>query len=188
MTDTAIIIRFWHNNPSDMDWRYHYFLSSVLPRLHAQTDRNFDICMLAPPAYHDVLKDNGIKPFTLDEPYDYALHANFCKSQTVGLGDYRIQIRIDSDDLVSPDFVSIIRNSKAQFVSFQPEMFLLDELRVKPMNHRYHAGKPSMFLGVKDYDECIYHRVFFRFNPCEFYDGHCWMTIHDRNFGTNRHS
>ena len=188
MSDTAIIIRFWHKNHEDQMWRYHYFLSNVLPRLQAQTDKDFDICMLAPPALHDSLSKRSIKPFTLDEPYDYSIHANFCKSQTRGLKDYRIQIRMDSDDLVSPEFVSIIKNSPAKYVSFQPKLFLLDELRIQEMRHRYSERKPSMFLGVKDYEECIYHRVFFRFTPCEIHHGHTWMTIHNRNYGTGKHS
>lgn len=180
----AIIIRLYHNNEADQRWRYHYFASCVLPRLQAQTINDFDICILSPPHWHERLKelDSRIKPFTIDG-FQMATHGNFTYDMTEGLDKYELQVRLDSDDLVSPDFMEIIDRTEGN-VSFQPELFLLDKLRVKRMNHRYGPDKPSCFLAVKGYEECIYHKVFLRFNATLIPEGHAFVTIHDRNRGT----
>ena len=169
-------------------WRYHYFASCVLARLQAQTDKDFDICILSPTDWHDRLKalDSRIKPFTIDG-FDYPTHGNFTYEMTNGLKHYPISIRMDSDDLVSPDFIEIIKKTEGN-VTFQPELFLLDELRVTKMNHVYRPDKPSMFLALKNYPECIYHQVFFRFNATLIPAGKVWMTIHDRNRSTRKTS
>ena len=177
-----------HNNHDDMSWRYFYFASCVLPRLQAQTVKDFDICILSRPDWHKKLEalDSRIKPFTING-FEMATHGNFTYKMTEGLKRYPVAIRMDSDDLVSPEFIEIIQKTDGN-VSFQPELFLLDELRVKKMKHRYSNNKPSCFLALKDYDECIYHQVFLRFTATMIPEGHCWVTVHDRNRSTHKGS
>ena len=191
----GIIIRFWHNDRKQMDWRFNYFASCVLPRLQAQQNcPDFDICMLSDPQDHARIKalDNRIKPFTMNTPgFHYRKQGNFKYSDVTGLKKYPVQVRIDSDDLVTNDFLSKIMQAKTDIVTFQPQLFLLDELRVKNMAHRYRADWPSAFLAVKNYPECIYHKVFLRYNdrPGTIYPaGTAFVTIHGSNTGTNKNS
>ena len=194
MNDIGIIIRMFHHNRAEMRWRLAYFQACVLPRLQAQTVQDFDIAILSYLQDHAALEemDSRIKCFVLDmNKFDYKNQSNFKYDQTIGLKKYNNQIRMDSDDLVSPDFIDMILAADTPFVSFQPELFLLDELRTKKMKHRYRQDWPSMFLAVKRYPECIYHKVFLHFNdrPCTLYpEGDAWMTIHNHNVGTGKNS
>lgn len=193
MSDIGLIIRLWHGNRNDQEERLKHFNDICLPTLKAQTHMDFDICPLSPPEDHERLRamDDRIKPFTLDEPYDYSRHSNFTRAQTVGLKHYPIQVRMDSDDFVARDFMQLIIDTPTDYVTFQPELYLMDEKRFKPMRHIYRNDKPSTFLAVKNYDECIYHKVFLRFNdrPCTLHpEGHAWVCIHSRNFRTNKNS
>jgi hypothetical protein len=193
MSDIGLIIRLWHGDRDEQEQRLKIFNKICLPTLKAQSYVNFDICPLSPPEDHARLKamDERIKPFTLNEPYDYRRHSNFTRAQTVGLKHYPIQVRMDSDDFVSRYFMQLILDAPTHYVTFQPELYLMDEKRFKPMKHRYRDNKPSTFLAVKNYDECIYHKVFLRFNdrPCTIHpEGHAWVCIHDHNFRTNKDS
>ena len=192
----AIIIRMWHNNQDHFEWRYHYFASCVLPRLQAQTVSDFDICILSDPKDHQRLKalDKRIKPFTMiTDGYDYRTQSNFTQDMTKGLDKYNLQIRLDSDDLVEPDFVQKCAEGK-KVVTFQPELFILKKLQVKKMKARYRDDRPSMFMSFRsDMDDykCIYSEVFFRFGryDCTLHpEGTCYMTIHGTNKGTSENS
>ena len=209
MKKHAVIIRMWHKNEEEMNWRIHYFASVVLPRLQAQSYKNFDICILTHLKYFNTLRelDPRIKPFTLSQrlvghdgkDWEYRKHGNFSFKDTKGLEKYLIQTRIDSDDLVGPRFIELIEHNikteSRSIVSWQPQLFILKDLSIKKMNHRYRDDRPSMFLSVsnpdpEDYD-FIYSRVFFSFGkyPCRFFEeGQCWMTIHQYNVGSGIHS
>jgi hypothetical protein len=136
MNKHAVIIRFWHNDFNVYKWRLAYFQSMVLPRLQNQTVRDFDICILSHPADYGYLQslDPRIKSFTMKSgEYDYKKQGNFKLDDTYGLKHYPIQTRIDSDDLVSPYFIEAIRTAhkKTPYVTFQPELFVLDELKTQ---------------------------------------------------------
>lgn len=191
----------WHNDPKVFEWRFNYFAAMVLPRLQKQTVQDFDIRILAAPKYHKLLihlDKTLIKPFVLHgDTFDYKTQGNFKNDDIKGFYEhknfwyYRRQTRLDSDDLVTPDFVATIVKQKTPYVSFQPMLFVTNTLQCKSMRHRYNSKKPSMFLSVLDYPECIYHRVFTRFNdqPCTVLpEGYAFMSIHDHNQGTTAQS
>lgn len=189
MSDIGIIIRMWHNDSDDMKWRYHYFAANVLPRLQRQKE-DFEIWILSSPNYHKRLEslDSRIHCFTLrTEGFSYKPQGNFTFEDAPDLPHFKTQVRLDSDDLVSEDFLSVVKNTKGN-VTFQPQLFLLDELRVKKMSHRYRGNKPSAFLALKGYNECIYHQVFLRFDATLIKEGKVWVTIHDRNQGSTKFS
>ena len=180
----AFIIRLWHNEPVRMKWRLDYFERKVLPRIKGQhTDEAFDICVLCPPETHDKMRSLGIKPFTLDTPgFTYHPQGNFRYDQTIGLNRYDVQLRIDSDDLISADYLQTVLDTPTDYVSFQPQLYLLKSKEIKDMRHQYREDQPSAFLAVKDYPECIYHKVFLRFNnrPHTIHPKvRAFITIHD---------
>lgn len=188
----AIIIRMWHNNRDHFEWRYNYFASCVLPRLQAQTINDFDICILSDPIDHErlVALDSRIKPFTMKtEGFIYKEQGNFTLDMTKGLKKYDLQIRMDSDDLVTPQFVEKCVKG-GTVTTFQPQLFILDGLEIKNMRNRYHKDRPSMFMSYRG-EECIYSKVFFRFGKYDvtFHpEGTCFMTIHDNNRSTTVNS
>ncbi len=195
MNKHAVIIRFWHNDYDIFKWRLAYFQSMVLPRLQNQTVQDFDICLLSDPVWHDRLRgfDPRIRPFSMKTgKYDYKKQGNFKLEDTYGLDHYAIQTRIDSDDLVSPYFIEAVRTAhkKTPYITFQPELFILDELKIRKMKYQYRTDKPSAFLSVMNYGGVIYDRVFLRFNdkPCTLIpEGYCWVSIHNYHSGkTNR--
>lgn len=203
MNKHAIILRMWHNDHNEMEWRLAYFRSCVLPRLQRQIDPDFDICIFSDKMFHSRLRlmDDRIKPFTnTGNDFDYTKSGNFSFDGLIGLEKYEIQTRLDSDDLVNPWFTNRIVNchrsgARSNVVTFQPELFLLDSLRVIPMKHQYSEKRPSMFSSLYQPDpdkwEFIYKEVFFRLSkyPVMFYpEGTVYMTIHDSNYGTNKNS
>lgn len=166
---TAFIIRmhYKHDDPR-WPWRKAYFESMVLPRLLAQTDQDFDICIRANILHMDELEAMSEKIKTFDvksEKRDWIkpgyeqkakrYHVDFVNfSDTVGLDRYDIQIGLDSDDLIiRDDFVEKIKKECESaegtlHLSFQPYMFHVPTLRTYRCALRYSGTKGSPFFAL----------------------------------------
>ncbi len=145
-------------------WRLSYFASMVLPRLLAQKNQSFDICMRVN-SWHkkevEALSDR-IKVFDIDpKKRNYVKHGyqDKCKRYfvdfieypyLVGFGRYDIQIGLDSDDLIlRNDFVDRVkrecdkRGYRPMHIGFQPHIFHTPTLRMFKCPTEYNDVKGS---------------------------------------------
>lgn len=168
-TNTAFIIRL-HYKKDDPKWlwRYSYFASMVLPKLLAQDDQDFDICIRANPWHKAQIEalSPKIKVFDVKKERKDFIKAGYeekCKKYFVDfvyyedLKDFRmyeIQIGIDSDDMIlRTDFVTRVKNecreSKSSLhISFQPNIFHVPTLRNYRCDFKYgeYKGSPIFVL------------------------------------------
>lgn len=211
MKSLALIIRFHYKEDDPrFGWRFSYFVAMVLPRIMKQTDQNFDICIWCNPKHDQMFKalSPRIKVFHVEKDVvKYKQRANgrtyyydFTQwEDVIGLDKYDIQVGVDSDDFIGPNFIEIIRreceNAKESLhICFQPRTFNLKTLEVKGMM-RYHARRGSAFLALYQPDKTNYKFIYCDSHitmwkhakkSISFPAGHCWATIHDINESTGK--
>ena len=185
MTDLscAVIIRFhYKRNDRRFEWRFHYFAGMVLPRLLNQADADFDIAVWCEPCHASrfrklspriktfTAKVNGIKA-GYEAKVAAGYHVDFVDFKNVrGLGEYDIQVAIDSDDIIlKPDFIDVVkgafRNCKeSAHMSFPLYAFDYKSLRVYDAQSvfRYSAEKCSAVYAIFQPDKTDY-----KFAYCE---------------------
>jgi hypothetical protein len=118
-----------------------------------------------------------------------------------GLEKYDIQSGLDSDDLVSDDYIAVVRSRVAALagrgmfhVHFQPQLFRVSTLEVKPMM-RYGPTRGSAFLSIYQPDKEKYHFVYDRSHivmpriaekTIIIPAGHAWASAHEHNESTGK--
>jgi hypothetical protein len=205
----AFIIRFHYKEDDQrFEWRLKYFKEDVLPRIRAQTEKRFDVCIRCNPAHYGLFENLGCKPFRVKNEYaGYVLSENrtakyfydFVRwEDCTDLAQYDIQIGLDSDDLIAPNYVERIKlecgKSKTSLhIYFQPGDYFLKTKTVKPHWEQYKDGSAFFALYYPDkseYHHCyeISHRLLHTLAAKSIYipSGYCWMTIHDQNESTGR--
>jgi hypothetical protein len=207
----AFIIRLhYEENDQRFEWRLKYFKEDVLPRIRAQTEKGFDICVRCNRAHYKIFESLGCKPFHVRKEYaGYVLSENgrakyfydFVKwEDCTDLAQYDIQIGLDSDDLIAPNYVEKIKlecaKSKTSLhIHFQPEDYVLRTKTVKPHRPPYRKDRGSPFFALyypdkSEYHHCYEaaHRLLYRLAARSVFisSGYCWMTIHDQNESTGR--
>lgn len=162
---TAFVIRM-HYKKTDKrwPWRLAYFQAVVLPKILAQKDQDFDICMRVNPHHSDqvLALSDKIKIFDaipkkrdwVDPKYRRKQKKYFVDfidyKYLTGLDRYDIQIGIDSDDIIlRDDFVSRAKQevlkdpTKSLHISFQPHIFHANTLRMFECPTKYGEAKGS---------------------------------------------
>lgn len=186
----------------DFAWRFEYYKKEVLPRILNQTIQDFDICIWCEDWHADLFKalSPKIKIFKAtyekrDSTYfiDYTLWEN-----VIGLEKYNVQVGLDSDDLIEPNFIekviSLCNGDKTIQISFQPI-----KLNIKT-GEKYHMriynekqGSPifAFYQPVIDNNfKFAYHTSHLRMpliadKTICVPEGYCCMSIHDLNDSTN---
>lgn len=170
----AIIIRLKYPDCPEFEWRFNYFASMCLPRLVNQTDQEFDLFVLCNPIHDERLmalsdKVNVLhadaKAVTLVDDYNRKSgESNSVEPFDYNM-DYEIQTRIDSDDLVHPDFVKVINATlkdarKMTLLAFKPIRFNVNNLRLYYIHPKDGAYRKSQFLSLYNPDKStfIYER------------------------------
>lgn len=182
---TAFIIRLhYKKNDPKWSWRLAYFRSMILPKILAQTDQDFDICLWV--SDHHLKEVKAISDrFKFFKPMDR--YKNYLKQgyrhkikkyfvdfrdykMLVGLEKYDIQIGIDSDDMITrDDFIERIKKEcskkpeKSLHIGFQPYIFQPSTLRTFKCPFPYHDGRGSpIFVLYQPLDVDFYntHYVF----------------------------
>lgn len=205
----AFIIRFhYKENDQRFEWRLKYFKEEVLPRIRAQTEKGFDVCVRCNPAHYEIFKNLGCKPFHVKNEYaNYVLSPNgmykyfydFVKwEDCIDLAQYDIQIGLDSDDLIAPNYVERIklecaRSKTSLHIHFQFEDYFLKTKTIKRHQEQYKDGSAFLALYYPDkseYHHCYEtsHRLLHKLAAKSVYipSGYCWATIHDKNESTGR--
>jgi hypothetical protein len=181
----AVIIRMKYL-PGDprWPWRFAFFRDEVLPRILAQTDQNFDLCIWCHPHHRRELSrlDPKVQAFTTKHPPK----------------NYHIQTRTDTDDWLETEYIAkareVIRAEAREqplVVNFQPWKLDLRTGRVFQVRRRYGPQEPSMFLSLFQPDlgpayrqvYCIRHNWMHRLFPrvITVPEGYCYLVIHDAN-------
>jgi choline kinase len=208
---TGFIIRcHYEEKDPRFPWRLAYFQGMVLPRIQAQTDKDFDICIRCNPAHDELFEKMGCKPFHVKEEYvAYRLSQNehrkyfidFVKwEDVIDLEQYDIQIGLDSDDLISPWLVAHVKklcsqSSTSLHISFQPEYFYIDSLKLAQHPVRYSTRNGAMVFALYYPDKTKYHHCYevshrklwkLAAKSVQVPSGFCWMTVHSQNESTGR--
>jgi hypothetical protein len=213
----VLIIRFHYaDNDPRFYWRFKYFRNEVLPRILAQTNQNFDIAIRCNPEHDKLFQELNprIKTFHIrNERVSYFKSKNGKRyfrdharwDEVEGLPMYDIQMGLDSDDLITPDYVQIMRETCRKFagiagntdkklhLSFQPrKIYLKTGREIGMMEYTPTRGSAFMalFQPIKDatykFIYCMSH-----LNLCKIADdsitipsGHCLVSIHGHNEST----
>lgn len=183
--DHAVIIRMKYA-PDDprWPWRFGFFRDEVLPRLLAQTDQDFDLCIWCHREHRQALQrlSPRVQTFAAKHPPR----------------PYHIQTRTDTDDWLEPGYIAKIKEVVGQeargqplVVNFQPWKLDLKTGRRFRVRRRYGPEEPSMFLSLYQPDlgrnyRQVYsirhnwmHRLFPRVITLP--EGYCHLVIHDAN-------
>ncbi len=192
--------------------RLKLFKDEVLPRIWAQTDRGFDVCVRCNPAHDEIITNLGCKPFHIINEYaDYVLSESglnkyfydFVKwEDCLDLKQYDIQMGLDSDDLIAPRYVEkikteCVKSDKSLHIHFQPEEFLLKTRKVVRHVERFPKwGKDGSAFNALYYpDKSVYHHCYETSHRMLYTlaersvlipSGYCWITIHDQNESSGR--
>jgi hypothetical protein len=207
----AVIIRLHYEPESPYwPWRRAFFEATVLPRLLAQTDRDFDIWVRCHRAHREIVQamHPKIRTHCTDTPFFTATHEwEPNEDGTLGqppatpeLPYYAIQTRLDSDDWVEPGYIARVKKEVRRHaaggplvVSFQPWKFDLWSLKKYRIGKdRYHEKSPSQFLSLYQPDTenwrdvCAFnHRRIWRHFPQVVMvpEGYCYLMVHGQNAG-----
>lgn len=201
----AIVIRIDYPDCEAFEWRFAFFRSVVLTRLLMQTDQNFDILIRCNPIHKERFEalSEKIKTFHHDSPTKYGTGLSHIKTGSNSVPafeyklDYPIQTRIDSDDLVSKDFVERIHKefkgkTEDTLLHFQPMKFDLYELKTYHVGMKSTIEHMSPFVSLyqpKEVKHFIYQfghtKIGKQFKNVIFIDeGYCWLTVHHNNAST----
>lgn len=207
---THILITRFHYPLHDprFRWRLAYYRSMVLPRLLQQTDQNFVIGIWCNPAHDKIFKSlsDKIIPFHVKSSHISYRQTRLKKyfydfnswNNVVGLEKYDIQSGLDSDDLVSLDYIETINKAFASktertHLSFQPLIFNAKTLTTKDMWNKYGSRHGSAFFSLFQPDKEDYHFIYetshlrlwkFAKESITLPAGKCWATVHYINEST----
>ncbi|MFZ3032238.1 MAG: glycosyltransferase [Candidatus Moraniibacteriota bacterium] len=211
MNNKVIIIRFHY--PVDdkrFEWRFGFFKTIVWPRILAQTNKEFDVAIRCNPAHEELFKSlpGGKTIITFQTKNDTPrykvngrkryFHDFVPWSDVIGLPMYDIQIGLDSDDLISPNYVAkiqaVCKGNESLHVFFQPQLFRLKTLRIESMAE-YSRERGSAFRALYQPDKSDYrfidsvsHMILWTLakKSVGYVDGECFAVAHDLNESTGK--
>lgn len=204
MTDTiSICTRFHFDKDSpNFQWRYEYYRDSVLPRILNQTDQNFIINIWCEPWHDELFKSlsERINIFRVNVKTEFpgGHLKDFARWDAItGLEPAKIQVGLDSDDLIESNFLEKVRElsygNKNRLISFQPVKLSLNsgtKYRMKNYKSRRKCSPIfAMYQPVRI--KYPYYRSHYRLpedirwkSIIYIPEGYCYMSIHDNNVST----
>lgn len=211
-----VIIRFhYEENDPRWPWRFQYFKEQVLPRLLNQTNQDFDIgirCNRWQIPFFMELSDKIIPFYVKNEKAQYRpiggkmYFFDFAKwEDVVGLKQYDIQSGLDSDDLVSPNYIQKTKDSISEFalkhpgksfhLSFQPEIHNVKTYETYPIGVKYSPRVGSAFFAIYQpkKEKYIFAYQYSHMKLGQVMDfsitlpaGSCWASVHELNESTGK--
>lgn len=214
----VVIIRFHYaKDDPRFEWRLAYFKSMVLPRLLNQSFQDFDIAIRCHKHHEEIFKSLSDKIITFQVNNEGAKYKqgpskkffyDFCSwEDVINLNKYEVQIGLDSDDLISLDYLEIIKREVDSFskekpgenlhICFQCDLFNTLTLKTYPIGQTYTPQMGSAFfalyqpkLDTKDYHFC-YEGSHLTLNKLAsksivIPSGYCWASVHYYNESTGR--
>lgn len=204
----AVIIRFhYQENDPRFEWRFAYFKAMVLPRILNQSVSHFDIAIWCNEWHEERFEklSNRIVTFRTKEDPTRRKGIYFVDfapwNEVRGIPKYEIQSGLDSDDLITPDYIETIEKTiaeksggKPMHLSFQPLIFSTQKLGTQSIGITYHPKKGSAFFSIYQpagtepyrfaYENS--HLKLWKFFPKSITlpKGKCWATAHNLNEST----
>lgn len=176
---TSFIIRF-HYKQADprFEWRFKHFTNNVLPRIYAQTYKDFDICIWCNDWHKHFFEAIGLKTFTVkNEVVKYKQHKHrpdirffhdFKKwEDVIGLEKYDLQLGLDSDDFIEPTYIETIIKTlekykncnKSIHLCYHPELIHLDTGKISKLGD-YNTNRGSAFMALYQPDKTKYRFIY----------------------------
>lgn len=168
-------IRFHYKQDDPrFNWRFKHFVDNVLPRIKAQTYKDFDICVWCNDWHKELFEGLGLKTFNvIKESVRYKgdrkkyFHDFTPWSEVIGLDKYDIQLGLDSDDYIEPQYLEkiieeIIKNkdgNKSIHICYEPEMVRLSTGKIEHLGN-YNKKRGSAFMALYQPDKTNYRFVY----------------------------
>ena len=200
----AVVVRL-HYQPDDpkFDWRLAFFRAMVLPRLISQRGllrhgEDFEIWVVCHPQHVQKIEALG-NVHVVGLPDFSTLGMWTGQALADALPRFDIQTALDSDDLVSLDYIARIQEEvgksleRTLIVSFQPYKVNLLDLRRYVIWERYYEQQCSMFWTLytppgEEYRSVLEFDHSFAWKWCPnvvtIPEGYCDMAIHGTNLET----
>jgi len=203
--NTTIITRFHYpeskKGSKEYKWRFNYYKDKILPKVKNQTDKDFDINVWCNDWQRESLEELGISTFqvnTKTRTNKLGYFIDFADwSEVEGLKKYDIQIGLDSDDYITPEFIKKVKDIasnqiRSTFISFQPEKVDIKTGNKYPMKRTYnHQGSPVFAIYQPHGDYKFAYETSHLLMPKEFKNfyfvdkGYCYVSVHDYNDSTS---
>lgn len=185
--------------------RFELFQKTLLPSLEKQKNQNFDIGVLCAPEHKKRVEGLGLIAFHRKDGSYGKKRGKYWGSRAkwddITLEKkYDIQSNIDSDDMVSEDYIDIVqkhcKGDKIIHVHFHPVLYEWKTGRIKNMNKRHgpHRGSAFYSLYQPNKENYIYIGQNSHRNMPKYADksilikGHSWVVIHDNNDSSSMRS
>lgn len=201
MNNTVIITRFHYpKNHPDFQWRFEYYKKEVLPRLMRQSDQGFDIAIWCEKHHEEIFRGLSPKIRIFQAKYlkrDSRLFIDYTDWTSVkDLPKYKIQIGLDSDDLVSSEFIKMVhllcQGDDSILASFQPiKKDIETGKKYKMDQYNKKRGSPIFAFYQPDFNnyKFAYHTSHLRMpliaeKVIIVPEGYAEMSIHQKNDST----
>jgi len=194
-----VITRMWYENKKDLLERVKIYEFNLLPSLLNQTEQDFDIGILCNEKHKEIIQDihpRIIPFFTKKKGTRTGKYWHIFSSwkDITGIKKYDIQTNIDSDDIVSRDFIKVIRDSinegEKTLIHFRPLLRDFFTGIIKRIKINYHEKYPSACYSLYQPDKKKYiyigqdsHTRMYQYagKVITIPEGYYWVNIHDRN-------
>lgn len=204
----AVIIRFCYPDPrddSEVAWRVSWMLKHVLPRIRTQIDVEIpDIWLWVHPRHRELGKILGVGTFIVES--SSPLEGRHPWATVRDLPRYRVQLRLDSDDLIGPRYVWTMMKAlhgmggRRKLVHAQPYKVdartgLVYWCAPGSGKGHYSSRKISAFCVLKQDPEAPDYEWVYSVGHTKLWtiadavaplvrEGHCWATCHAFNDST----
>jgi hypothetical protein len=206
MSHIVITRMLYEDNDPRFEDRLALYKTLCLPRLERQTDKEFNVAVLCNKSHRNIFAKLGIIPFHLKDNWFGRVGkigwSAFTPWENVkGLDKYDIQSNLDSDDLVSENYIERIKKvavgDNSLHIHFQPRLFNLHTFEEKEQKKKYNEECGSAFYSLYQPDKKKYiyvgHDSHIRMG--QYMDksiligeGYCWINIHGSNDSTTMNS
>jgi hypothetical protein len=202
----------YEENDPVFEERLALYRTLCLPRLRLQTVKDFDILILCNEKHAKFFKELGLKTIHTRDGFlghrPRGLYNSFTPYENIkGLDKYDIQTSLDSDDLVSDNYIWRIEKAiesegydKSLHIFFQEELYNPHTFERKSMRIRYGVppnnwGSAFFSLYQPNKDNYVYIGTETHLHMGKYADksiligeGYCWATIHGNNDSTTMNS
>ena len=196
----AVIVRFYYEKENEsFNFRLNLFKNNMLKCIFNQTNQDFEFYIVCHPQHNKLFTNINSKIKTINtsgvvKPNGMVLRAYFNLEQ---FEKYNIVTRVDSDDLISDDFIETIvsyynpDDKTPTLIHFDP-IWLDYELNKQyiPKKNKYNDKFTSMFCSFINPTHFVYNIEHIYLGQyakkiIKIPYGKCWLVVHGHNDTTH---